>query len=161
MSTADEVVVTHCCPADMRLVEDLFIAYRHFYGCKNDERQAVAFLRARITQGESYVLTARAADHLVGFFQIYKEFSSLCLALTWVLNDLFVAPETRGIGAGRALVEYTLREARSAGATAVVLETKIDNGVAQSLYRSIGFLETHRNGEFVHFRHDLEGAAHV
>lgn len=161
MTSAGELVVTWSEPADAPALERLFIAYRHFYGRSGDETQAAAFLRARLATGESRVLTARSADQVVGFCQIYREFSSLKLTVTWVLNDLFVLPEARGLGAGRALVARTLREASAAGATAVVLETKSDNDVAQTLYRSLGFAESHRDGEFVHYRNDLRGGGQV
>jgi ribosomal protein S18 acetylase RimI-like enzyme len=155
MTSAGELVVTHSHPADAPSLERLFIAYRHFYGRVGDEAQAAEFLRRRLATGESRVLAARSGDQVVGFCQIYQEFSSLGLTVTWILNDLFVLPSARGLGAGRALVVQTLREARAAGATAVVLETKSDNDVAQTLYRSLGFTESHRDGEFVHYRNDL------
>jgi ribosomal protein S18 acetylase RimI-like enzyme len=161
MTSAAELVVTHSSPADTPSVEQLFIAYRHFYGRTGDDAKAAEFLRTRVSTGESRVLAARTAEKVVGFCQIYKQFSSLGLTVTWVLNDLFVLPEARGLGAGRALVVQTLQEARAAGAVAVVLETMSDNEVAQSLYRSLGFVESHRDGEFVHYRNDLEGGDHV
>ncbi|GIE28379.1 N-acetyltransferase [Actinoplanes italicus] len=161
MTSAAELVVTHSSPADTPSVEQLFIAYRHFYGRTGDDAKAAEFLRTRLSTGESRVLAARTAEKVVGFCQIYKQFSSLGLTVTWVLNDLFVLPEARGLGAGRALVVQTLREARAAGAVAVVLETMSDNEVAQTLYRSLGFVESHRDGEFVHYRNDLEGGDHV
>jgi ribosomal protein S18 acetylase RimI-like enzyme len=161
MTSAGELVVTHSRPADMPSIERLFDAYRQFYGRTGDEARAAEFLRARVATGESRVLAARAGDRIVGFCQIYQEFSSLSLTATWILNDLFVLSEARGLGAGRALVVATLDQARAAGAIAVVLETKSDNDVAQTLYRSLGFVESHRDGEFIHYRNDLEGGDHV
>ncbi|WP_430784570.1 GNAT family N-acetyltransferase [Actinoplanes sp. G11-F43] len=161
MTSATALVVTPAGPDDAPAVEQLFDAYRLFYGRSGDEARAAAFLRARIAAGDSRVLTARSGDRVVGFCQIYREFSSLSLTVTWILNDLFVLPSARGLGAGRALVVRTIEEARAAGAVAVVLETHGDNDVAQTLYRSLGFTESHRDGEFVHYRNDLEGGDHV
>jgi ribosomal protein S18 acetylase RimI-like enzyme len=51
-----------------------------------------------------------------------------------VLNDLFVAPASRGSGTGRALIE----RCRERGAEKLVWETAPDNATAQRLYDGIG-----------------------
>ncbi|NHC44811.1 GNAT family N-acetyltransferase [Motilibacter sp. K478] len=52
---------------------------------------------------------------------------------------LAVAPEARGRGAGRALVEECLRRAAAAGAHRLVLSTQPASVVAHRLYDRLGF----------------------
>ena len=50
------------------------------------------------------------------------------------LEDLFVNPEARGTGAGRALIEAVYRAADEAGADQVYWLTAQDNSTARQLY---------------------------
>ncbi len=70
-----------------------------------------------------------------------------CVALgrlsdvTAEMRTLFVRPECRGKGVGRALVEASLAKAREYGYTCVRLDTLAFMAGALSLYRSLGFYE--------------------
>lgn len=61
------------------------------------------------------------------------------------LQDLFVAPEARGRGLGRALIEAVYREARLAGASRVYWLTHESNATARALYDTLadrpGFIQ--------------------
>jgi GNAT superfamily N-acetyltransferase len=59
-----------------------------------------------------------------------------------VIQDVFVAEDARGRGAGRALVEAALTWIHAAGRTQVVLRTKTRNEHAQKLFASVGFRPT-------------------
>ncbi|MFP4328627.1 MAG: N-acetyltransferase family protein [Paracoccaceae bacterium] len=54
------------------------------------------------------------------------------------LQDLYVAPEARGTGLGRALIEHVYGEADAAGAPAVWWLTQDFNHEARRLYDRIG-----------------------
>jgi GNAT superfamily N-acetyltransferase len=57
------------------------------------------------------------------------------------LKRLWVAPEARGIGAGLGLIEAAITAARTAGATALYLDTVEESmASAVALYRGLGFL---------------------
>jgi ribosomal protein S18 acetylase RimI-like enzyme len=58
------------------------------------------------------------------------------------LNALWVAPEARGHGAGRALVEAVCAWARARGVPWVELEVALTSHAAQALYRQLGFEPT-------------------
>jgi GNAT superfamily N-acetyltransferase len=73
--------------------------------------------------------------------------------LTWVLLEdddggvahvyqMWVAPEKRGRGVGRALLDAAVAWARSVGARALILDVTIGNGEAEHLYEAVGFVAT-------------------
>ncbi len=55
------------------------------------------------------------------------------------IQELYVVPDRRGHGLGRALLDAALAAAREAGATHVDLNTSTDDREARSLYESSGF----------------------
>ena len=70
------------------------------------------------------------------------------------LADVFVAPEARGAGVGRALVEAALAQARSWGVRRVMLATKDAHG----LYEGYGFTPL-EDGRFLELRLAPDAAA--
>jgi ribosomal protein S18 acetylase RimI-like enzyme len=55
------------------------------------------------------------------------------------LEEFYVAPEHRGRGLGRALLERVLEFARGRGAGRIDLGTAVDDRAARALYESLGF----------------------
>lgn len=55
------------------------------------------------------------------------------------IKRVFVAPEARGMSAGRRLIEATMDAARTDGYTRMVLDTMVDLNEAISLYEKMGF----------------------
>jgi ribosomal protein S18 acetylase RimI-like enzyme len=55
------------------------------------------------------------------------------------LEELYVAPDHRGQGHGRALLERTLEAARERGAGRIDLGTAMDDRAARALYEAFGF----------------------
>ena len=64
------------------------------------------------------------------------------------LKRMYVAPEVRGQGIGRALLARLEVEARALGLTRVVLETGTRQAEALALYRRAGFTEIAAYGEY-------------
>lgn len=125
---------------DLDAVTALFDAYRCFYGAASDVFMARAFMEERLRLLDSVVLLA--LDHngtAAGFTQLYPSFSSIGCIRVFLLNDLFVSPCARSRGVGRALLSAARALALEAGAKRLVLETAVDNRVAQALYESAGF----------------------
>ncbi|MER7468535.1 GNAT family N-acetyltransferase [Streptomyces sp. NPDC097981] len=139
--------------ADVEVAAGLFRGYLDFYEVEvTDPDRPRAFLAERIAKDESLILLADAPGvGTVGFAQVYRAFSSLTMDTAWILNDLYVAPEGRRTGAGRALLREVLRRAREAGVAGVQLETAYDNTVAQGLYEAEGFVRE----EFHVYFHEL------
>lgn len=120
-------------------VAPLFDAYRQFYGQPPAPEAALAYLRQRVANGESIVLGAFLAERAAGFAQLYPTWSSIRMAPTFVLNDLFVDPSARGRGVGEALVRACEAEGLRRGAAALSLETQRSNHAAIALYERLGW----------------------
>src|SRR5215472_8500374 len=134
-----EMKILQATPADAGLVAPLFDAYRQFYKKAPDEEAARRFLFARLSKAESVLFYACLKEHPAGFVHLYPVFSSLSLARQWILSDLYVLPETRRHGVGRALMEYARSFAADTQGDRLMLETAVDNHTAQRLYESLGW----------------------
>jgi ribosomal protein S18 acetylase RimI-like enzyme len=66
-------------------------------------------------------------------------------ALECYLAELYVVPDRRGQGLGRALMEEAIELARREGADYMDLGTSEDDAAARGLYESLGF--TNREGK--------------
>jgi GNAT superfamily N-acetyltransferase len=133
---------------DLDALVPLFDAYRRFYGQASDLPGARAFLADRFKRGESVIFLAVVDGAIVGFTQLYPSFSSVSIRRLWVLNDLFVTPDARKSGAGRALLERAERWAAETGAKGLTLSTQITNLGAQRLYEACGWT---KDDEFLHY----------
>ena len=126
---------------DLDAVAPLFDAYRQFYQQPSDPALARRFIAERLQREESVLLVAETASkQVIGFCQLYPTFCSVRAAPTYVLYDLFVGPEARGTGAGRALMLAAEAHARKTGAARLELSTARNNTVAQSLYESLDWV---------------------
>jgi ribosomal protein S18 acetylase RimI-like enzyme len=134
-------IVRQAGPGDVDAVAPLFDAYRQFYRQPSDPGLARAFLAERLEREESVVFVAERDGRAVGFVQLYPLFTSTAdrPRRLWLLNDLFVAPEARGGGVGRALMDRARRLAEETGAAGLELATARTNTVAQRLYESLGY----------------------
>jgi len=134
--------------ADDRAVwATLWTGYLTFYETVLPERVYDATWRRRLDPGEPMwgalaVDNARAAVGLVHWL-----FHRTCWAVedTCYLQDLFVSPEVRGGGHGRALIEHVAAKAREAGAIRLYWNTHETNTTARKLYDAIavrsGFIQ--------------------
>ncbi len=137
--SANAPEILQATPADVGDVAPLFDAYRQFYGKPADVEAARRFLFARLSKAESGLFIAQLEGKVAGFVNLYAVFSSVNLTRQWILNDLFVAPEARKLGVGRALTERARQLAEATRANGLTLETAIDNHAAQKLYESLGW----------------------
>ncbi len=64
------------------------------------------------------------------------------------LHRVVVAPDHRGRGVGRALVEAGMARASEQGCRRVLLEVEHDNAPALALYRLLGFTELGRRENY-------------
>jgi GNAT superfamily N-acetyltransferase len=134
---------------DLEPLSQLLDGYRQFYRQSADLEGGRQFLQARLERGDSHILVHTGSQgELQGFVQLYPLLSTVRLAPLWLLNDLFVAPEARRSGVGRALMQAARELARAHGVGHLKLATGIDNRTAQALYESLGW---QRDTTFYHY----------
>jgi ribosomal protein S18 acetylase RimI-like enzyme len=109
-----------------------------------------------IASGDVTVLFA--GDGPDGFAELRFRPSLYTGALDAYLEELYVVPESRGQGLGRALLEAAMEHARERGAARIDLNTSDADVAARSLYESAGF--TNREGgpegpRMLYFERDL------
>lgn len=128
--------------ADVEHVAALFNQYRLFYAQKDDLDLATEFIRQRIDNSESVILLAEdIAGKAVGFCQLYPTFCSVEAKPIYSLYDLFVLPECRKHGIGRALLLQAEVIAKRNGKSRMDLTTAKTNTKAQSVYESLGWVK--------------------
>ena len=125
-------------PDHIDLVAPLFDSYRQFYNQAPDLERARRFILERLENQDSVIFLAMQGSSAAGFTQLYPTFSSISMKPLWILNDLFVAPQARRLGAASALLERARELAQETGAAGMVLETAKDNP-AQYLYEKMGW----------------------
>jgi GNAT superfamily N-acetyltransferase len=118
----------------------LIAAYQRFYEVEeiNEERNNDFFRRFLAPSDDGLLLGARAENRFLGYACLYWHFSSLSAADSVLMNDLFVEPDARGRGVGRALIEAAAEVARERGAVHLEWATAPGNLTAQRLYDSTG-----------------------
>jgi ribosomal protein S18 acetylase RimI-like enzyme len=126
-------------PDHLEQLVPLFDAYRVFYNQPSDPNAARDFLRQRLLLRETVVFLALEGNTALGFTQLFPSFTSVGMKRLWILNDLYVVPESRGQRVGERLIERALQHAKASGAKGVVLETAHSNLSGQKLYERMGF----------------------
>jgi GNAT superfamily N-acetyltransferase len=84
-----------------------------------------------------HCLVAERGAGLVGFTHYIFHRNTTMRGPACYLQDLFTAPEVRGQGVGRALIEAVYECARAAGSPRVYWQTQESNKTAQQLYDRI------------------------
>jgi ribosomal protein S18 acetylase RimI-like enzyme len=114
----------------------------HAFNTEYDEPTPTAELIAEraaplIESGDVTVLLA--GDPPDGFAELRFRTSLYTGALDAYLEELYVVPERRGRGIGRALLEAAMEHARQRGARHIDLNTGESDAAARGLYESTGF----------------------
>lgn len=121
----------------------LLHAFNTEFGEPTPEPEVIADRAAPLIEsGELIVLFVGEGPE--GFAQLRFRPSVYTGALDAYLEELYVAPEKRGRGLGRALLEAAMECARQRGAAHIDLNTSETDVAARRLYESAGF--TNREG---------------
>lgn len=127
----------------------LWAGYLEFYetGVASEVMQA-SFARLTGADAAMFGLVAEQDGRIVGIAHCIAHRSTWALGQYLYLNDLFVAPDLRGSGAGRALIEAVYARADAMGMERVYWLTHETNATARRLYDQIavndGFVEYRR-----------------
>lgn len=81
-----------------------------------------------------HALVAESDGQLLGLTHYLFHRSTISIANSCYLQDLFTVPQARGLGVGRALIEAVYAKAREAGASRVYWQTHETNTTAMKLY---------------------------
>jgi GNAT superfamily N-acetyltransferase len=127
-------------PGQLERLLPLIAAYQRFYEVEDidDERNRAFFPRFLAPSEDGMLIAAWRDDAPIGYACLYWTFTSLVPAEIVLMNDLYVVPDTRGEGVGRALIEASAAVARERGANHLQWVTAPDNQTAQRLYDSTG-----------------------
>ena len=141
--------------ADRSAWELLWAGYNAFYG-----RSGATALAPEITQttwerffDPAEPVHALVAEHdgaVVGLVHFLFHRSTSRVEPVCYLQDLFTAPQMRGRGVGRALIEGVYARARDAGASRVYWQTRDSNAAGRLLYDKVA-----RHHGFIVYSHDV------
>lgn len=105
---------------------------------------AERFYGSRMEVESAAVFIAEDGERPVGFAYMEYEpmlYADLATEVAW-LHDIYVEPETRGQGAGKALLAAIRGEAKRLGANKVLLSVALANVEGQRLFERNGFRRT-------------------
>jgi ribosomal protein S18 acetylase RimI-like enzyme len=142
------VLTRIACLNDVSAIAILFDAYRQFYQQKPNLPLATEFIRQRLQHNESTIIVAEQAESLLGFCQLFPSFCSVEAVRIAILYDLYVRPEARRTGTGKALLIAAGEHTSKNGFARLELSTAINNLSAQSLYETQGWV---RNESFFYY----------
>jgi GNAT superfamily N-acetyltransferase len=134
------IAISRVAEPDLPELLPLLRAYCDFYEVSPSDEALLALARALIAdpEHEGLQLLAREGGRAVGFATVYWSWDTLLAARIGVMHDLFVAPQARGRGIGRHLIEACRRECRARGAVKLAWQTARDNVRAQRAYDAVG-----------------------
>ena len=127
----------------------LWAGYLEFYQASlpSDVTEAT-FSRLTGADEDMFGLIAEQDSRVIGIAHGILHRSTWARGKYVYLNDLFVSPDARGSGAGRALIEAIYKHADEIGAERVYWLTHESNATARKLYETLavndGFLEYRR-----------------
>ncbi len=129
-------------PADEPHWRTLWTAYLEFYeSAVPEEVYATTFARlSDPDRPQQFAFVAEQDGTLVGLVHVIQHPHNWRLEDVCYLQDLYVAPEARGTGAGRALIEAVYAEADRRGTPSVYWMTQEFNAEARRLYDRIATL---------------------
>ena len=119
-------------------------AYDPIYATAADaERVMRRFLADLAGSSHAFLFLAVIGDQTVGFISgELREGSPAFRPKTWAsVDDVFVEPDHRNLGVGRALLESVKSWARERGADGVSLQVAAANERGRKFYEGLGFRE--------------------
>jgi GNAT superfamily N-acetyltransferase len=128
--------------ADFPDWKQLWDGYNAFYGRVGDTALApditlMTWSRFFDSYEPMHALVAEVAGRIVGLTHFLYHRSTIQMAPTCYLSDLFTADTVRGQGVGRALIGAVYAHAKLAGSPRVYWQTHETNALAMRLYDQV------------------------
>ena len=132
-------VIRRAVAADHDRLEPLVRAYIDFYEEPQPAAERLDTLLALLAEGQEAgaQFVAEKDGELCGFATVYLTYDTVAARRVAVMNDLFVAPDDRDAGLGRALIRRCHEFAREQGCAVLQWVTAQDNARAQALYDKV------------------------
>jgi ribosomal protein S18 acetylase RimI-like enzyme len=149
------VRVWRAAPEEAPAVAALLAAFRDHlgYDFPSDDSLLASVERIIVRDDAEYLLAGD--DEPVAVAQVRYRWSVWWDAEDCWLEDLYVRPEARGSGLGRALTETVIERARERRCRRVELDVNSENPAAMALYRSLGFYTGKTGGQDIFMRRRL------
>lgn len=104
--------------------------------CFDYSRMGARSFRRLLTGKSAHIYVCNnESGELAGYYLLLTRKNSL----RWRLYSIAIAPEARGTGLGRMLLEHSIHTAQKHGAISLGLEVKVDNSAAIRLYEKLNF----------------------
>lgn len=144
-----EMIVRPLRDTDREQWEPLWDGYNLFYERPDLPREITETSWARFLDPAEpmFAAVAEVEGKVVGLVHYLYHRNTAMIDDVCYLQDLFTAPEARGMGVGQALVEYVYAEAAKAGSRRVYWQTQ-ENNPARKLYDRVATLTSFRR--YVH-----------
>ena len=132
----------------------LWDGYNAFYGragptALDPEVMATSWRRFFNPDEPMFALVADSGGKLLGLTHYLYHRSTTRIALTCYLQDLFTAPDARGQGVGRALIQAVYAAAKNTGIQRVYWQTHETNAAGRLLYDKVA-----KHHGFIVYAHD-------
>ena len=155
MTLANQITVRRIAETDLAAWTPLWDGYNAFYG-----REGETALPAEVTRTTwrrffdadepVFALVAEQQGKVVGLCHYLCHRSTTRIELICYLQDLFTAPEVRGRGVGRALIEGVYARADAVGIKRIYWHTRESNAAGRLLYDKVA-----RHLGVIVYSHDL------
>ena len=147
--------VWRAAPEEAPAVAALLAAFRDHLGYdKPSDASMLASVERIIVRDDAEYLLA-GDDEPQAVAQVRFRWSVWWEAEDCWLEDLYIRPEARGSGLGRALTQAVIDRARERGCRRVELDVNSENPAALALYRSLGFDTGKTGGQDIFMRRRL------
>jgi GNAT superfamily N-acetyltransferase len=142
MELSKEMLIRNVVPNDFAQWKSLWDGYNAFYGRK--DKTALPDATTNMTWSRFFdayepvqALVAEESGRLLGLVHYIFHRSTISIAPTCYLQDLFTHESARDMGVGRALIEEVYRRAAKAGSSRVYWLTHETNAIAMKLYDKV------------------------
>lgn len=137
---SEPFVIRPAIPEDVATILNLIYQKAAFDGCPDAVTATVERLN-RDLFGEAAlasVLLVEAESKIAGFATYHRIYSTFLAKPGIWLDDLYLKPEFRGQGMGRALMQHLCQIAQAAGCGRVDWTVAVNNASGIQFYRTIG-----------------------